>query len=352
MLEAIWDISYIMSLMSGAMMIILIIRRFFDSKSEQDLQNLKREIRGIVFECSDNFDLIKEYESKVKKHPDILMSIAKNLLPSLGGETKENITYVLEKFGVLNLFVRKLTSFKEGNRSIAIRNIAYFDYSKTQIIIYKTLIQDKSPNVRLDAAVALNSMGKIEDLNFVIKKIYEKGNPSYILFRNFLRKVAPNFMDEIIATSRMENVDMASLAADALGYCNNYEVLPRLIEIIESKKVHTNTKLCAFDALIKLEHPMCEEAVIKCLDDELPEIRAKAALCVGEIVFDKAKEKLISLLNDDDFNVRLNSAVALSKIGDMGIDALKGKINKEKEKIGFFKNMLSVISMVVNRGET
>lgn len=100
--------------------------------------------------------------------------------------------------------------------------------------------------------------------------------------------------------------------------CEDWPIIGNLIRLLWGGKddwLHRHSAREACAALAEIG-PAAVEPLIKCLKDDLPRVRMRAAVALGNIADPRAIEPLAALLNDPDFDPRMVAALALGQFRD------------------------------------
>lgn len=102
--------------------------------------------------------------------------------------------------------------------------------------------------------------------------------------------------------------------------CEDWPLIGHLIRLLRERKDDQYRPDSAPEACAALAEigPAAVEPLIKCLKDDLPQVRANAAVALGNIADPRAIEPLANLLNDDDCELRVAVALALGQLREAG----------------------------------
>ena len=124
------------------------------------------------------------------------------------------------------------------------------------------------------------------------------------------------------------------LAAMALEYCGDKKsAVAALLPVVDGD-TDLGVRRAAVAVLARLPDASAVEPLIKALSDDADSLRGIAATALGNIKDNRAVEPLLKVLkNDAKAMVRLQSAMALSKIKDASaLDGLKSALDAEKDE--------------------
>jgi len=135
-------------------------------------------------------------------------------------------------------------------------------------------------------------------------------------------------IDGLIKALHFDDFDTQSSAAKALGTLGN-EAMEKILVKLRTR--NRSAKLGVIQALGMIRDPRAVDPLIKEMNDENPEIRWDSAIALGEIGDERAIPSLKKALEDPDKYVRCGAAFGLSKIG--------WKPENAKEKALYFIGM-------------
>jgi HEAT repeat protein len=182
----------------------------------------------------------------------------------------------------------------------AVRTLWEFDTPSLVTPLLRLLEKDESLEVRAAAATGLG--------RFVYLGEVEQISPDR------LRRIEEALL-KITRGQEPENLQQRAL--ESLGYSSRDEV-PELIRTAYRSTDPTWTA-AALKAMGRSANERWSKMVVSKLEDTFPVVRTEAARAAGELEIKLARQQLLDLLEDPDWDVRKASIWSLSQIGGEGV---------------------------------
>ncbi len=193
----------------------------------------------------------------------------------------------------------------------------------------KPLLKDEDENVRIAAAYAMGKLGSTENFELLRKAIagddqIVRANAAFLLGKSG-DKSALKFL--YIALRRKDSDEIVRFnAAEAIARIGDRWIFPKLWTMLISS--YHDDRVFGIGAMGALGTPKAKEVLITMLDDDVPEVRLAAAEQLGMLgdttgepeVLDIFRKNLAAGLRKDDLG-RLNARTALA-IGQIGTPSL------------------------------
>lgn len=199
-----------------------------------------------------------------------------------------------------NLSLFALTDADPRVRELAIRSLSYYEEPHFLNRLLEILENDQSSDVRAAAAFALGKfvfLGEIEELTE--ERLHEVEDHLIRVFRG------------------NDDLSVRRSALEALGFSSRPEVETFVREAYYSgNRELLASSLVAMGRSVNSDWTPLVEAM---LDHEDPVIRYEAARAAGELEAVSCRRRLLELVDDVDFDVRLAAIWSLSQIGGEGV---------------------------------
>ncbi|HEY9795112.1 MAG TPA: HEAT repeat domain-containing protein [Leptolyngbyaceae cyanobacterium] len=139
-------------------------------------------------------------------------------------------------------------------------------------------------------------------------------------------------VEALITALSDKDILVRSYAAEALGKIGSPEAVEALITALRDEYLDVDVRRSVAEALGKIGNPEAVETLITALNQEKEPIRSSAAKALGEIATPRVVKALITALSDEDSWVRSYAAEALGKIGSSeAVEALITAFGDENE---------------------
>lgn len=249
-------------------------------------------------------------------------------------ETKHNL---IEKF-LLSRAKELLKSKVWQERQLGLRCIALNPQRLLDEALAAPLINDPIFLVRIFAASCMVRSMRQHLVLPVLKKMAKESPMARYPYRDFFVHSGSEvflWLEKIAAEERDEEV--LAICLDILSSKVNRNLVHLAIKYCKSSNL--SLRLASIKLFVNSPSAESERYLAEALSDKSSEIRAEAAVGLGKFLSHGRIAKLCELLNDENWNVRLQSALTLKKIGKAGITALEdrsGKRSKEADEIAAY----------------
>lgn len=239
------------------------------------------------------------------------------------GSDREGLIAAARSAGADIELRRRLRSRVAQERLIAAEALAMFPEHAEELAA--VALHDKNPDVRLGAALALAQEGRAPSPGQLVRGLgigtSEHSLLSVALMRD-LAKHDPQAVEALLYD--LELPDAAKLAAtDALAETGAVDHAPLVAWMAEAAGEQTELQPRIFRALGRLGHPAGHDAILEGMHSPLWPVRSSAAEAAGRSHFRRSADRLVALLDDEEWWVRFRASEALSRLGGEGRLALE-----------------------------
>lgn len=182
--------------------------------------------------------------------------VAAQLLGFIRGRDRERLEAIIEVNQILNGTLLRINRISKRRRIAAIRDLAAFGNRSVQGTLEQLMHDDPSPEVRLEAAIAITVAGELPAPWCVIRSVCETAqslSPNhYYLFEQMM----PEKTEAMLALATMqENRLIRLLAVHALGLAEPGSAMPTLRMLITDSDPHVAAKAAETLDRLSLEVP-------------------------------------------------------------------------------------------------
>ncbi len=257
-----------------------------------------------------------------------------HLLLLLRGAERDRLIQLAEIDGLMVAVLRKCKAWRAARRIDAIRNLQQFGGDVAVAALRDILRTDRHRIVRLNAAFALASFGRLPPPRETIKLIGMPNRTPTRLDVAMLRAMAPNYADHLVRMlgDTMPHARRAAIV-DALGWSGDHSVMPALVRASMFDDVEI--RCAALRAAAKLGHPAAGQWVQAALGDSNANVRIQAVNGCAALRLVDAVPVLRQLRSDPELWVRLRSEEALAQLDPMGTNEAVSVSNPNSRGRGF-----------------
>lgn len=236
-----------------------------------------------------------------------------HLLLLLRGAERDRLIQLVEIDGLLVAALRKCKAWRAARRIDAIRNLQQFGGDAAVAALRDVLRTDRHRIVRLNAAFALASFGRLPPPRETIELIGMPSRTPTRLDVAMMRAMAPDYADQLVRMLS-DGMPLARHAAivDALGWSADHAVLPALMRASTSDDIEI--RCAALRAVAKLGHPAAGPWVQAALGDSNANVRIQAVNSCAALRLVDAVPMLRQMCSDPELWVRLRAEEALAQL--------------------------------------
>ncbi len=236
-----------------------------------------------------------------------------HLLLLLRGGDRDRLIQLAEIDGLLQVALRQTKAWRAARRIDAIRSLQQFGGEAAIAKMREVLRNDQNHIVRLNAAFALASFGRLPPPRETIELLDMPKRSPTRLDVAILRAMAPEYAEHLVRLLEDEMPHSRRAAiVDALGWSDDHSVLPTLERA--SKFDDVEIRCAALRAAAKLGHPSVAPWVTQALSDGDSNVRIQAVNSAAALGLTQAIPVLMAMTQDHELWVRLRAAEALEKL--------------------------------------
>lgn len=304
----------------------LIALRLLIARHEDRLEKKKERIRPIVHEllASDD-DVATAIANRLKLLSGERDAFEQVLLENarvLRGREMSVLTQVFEIFGFVSEDIRNLRTSRNLKKAKSAYHLGVMKASRATPFLLEFLSSD-SPEVVFSCLNALSHIGTPEAIQGVMDYLYTTDEPWTLRVAEVLLERKQAFAPHIRGwlESGVTEIQKQVFLIDICGVIRDVSAVPLLISRLEHSdedvRAHSARALGLigdFNACLPL---------VAAIDDSEPLVRAEAAVAAGNIHCTVAIPRLQECLQDQVLEVKISSAVALTKMGEAARTALE-----------------------------
>jgi HEAT repeat protein len=319
LLAFIWWLSLALAAGTLLTMAVLILRRLVTERREKSRAVRRRQLsRRLLSGDSPSAEELKNLPRGLAADTFV------ELMRLVRGSEREAFASQARALGVPWHLGRRLQRGSTRERLLAAQALGQFlDQDSTAIL--QTALTDRSPEVRLAAALALADAGHSHNVRDLIRElglgVAEDSTLAVTLFRSLWNERP----DEIkaLVTEPDTNSRVRLAAVEALAMNGDYSLVPVITRLAIAASDDADELPGYLHALGLLAHPAARPAVLDGLSRSSYPVRAEAARAAGRIGVVEFAGQIASLLDDGEWWVRFRAAEALFRLGDPGVEWLR-----------------------------
>lgn len=234
------------------------------------------------------------------------------------GSDREAFINAAEATGAADELDRRLRSRTAQDRLVAAEALAMFPSRRDAVA--RVALEDRNPDVRLGAALALAGEGRAPPVAELVRKLGIGAEENSLLVVSLMRdfvRTDPHAVEALLYD--LDVPDAAKLAAtDALAESGAVDHAPLVAWMAEASGEETDLRPRIFRALGRIGHPAGHDAILAGLDSDAWFVRASASEAAGRSRLSAAAKRLGELLEDEQWWVRFRAGQALTRLGSVG----------------------------------
>jgi HEAT repeat protein len=236
------------------------------------------------------------------------------------GVEKARLSKGLEELGFVDRFLGALNSRRWWRRAEAAENLGLAGAKRAAPALADAM-HDVSAEVRMRAAKSLGLLGGKASAHELVMALSETNRWSTIRIADILTGMGRKVVDELTGAFPELNLAAKLAVLDILGRIRPLHAAPWLVERLNDDEPDVRAR--AAHALGCIGDPNRAYDLIRSLDDPEWPVRAMAAKALGRVRHTASIPALSNAVSDPEWWVRNNAARALSCMGANGLQALE-----------------------------
>lgn len=319
LLAAIWWTSLALGAAAIMVMALLVLSRLLTARGERRRTRRRRELtRQLLGGQSLTADELKRLPR------DLVADTFVELMRLVRGDERAAFAAQAAELGVPDYLARRLRRGSPRERLLAAQSLGQFESEETSAKLQGAL-SDRSPDVRLAAALSLAETGHSENVRGLVEELGLGAAEDSTLIVGLFRSLSADRSDEIraLVTAPETNVRVRLAAIEALAMTGDYTLVPVIAQLALDAPDEAPELPGYLRALGLFGHPAARTAVLDGMSRQSFAARAAAAGAAGRIGLAELAGRLAIMLDDPEWWVRFRAAEALVRLGDPGIERLR-----------------------------
>lgn len=313
---------------TGLLVALVLIREVVRASLRVRLQRRSRACRQLIESYQKKqfqdinkllFYLKDTYETEVVEH------VLREFVAQEDTHFRENLRDIYGFLQITQQYIADLESVRWRTRAEAAFMLGQIG---DPIAVPHLLARMKDPdedeqNVKMSCAQALGLIRDTEAIPHLIKALEDVNQWSSVKVAELLvwfgQKAIP-FLQQ--ALQEESGVNQRMWVAQILGAIGDSSTVPILTQRLRDRD--SNVRIASVEALGRLKSPLAVHSIIDLLlRDPVAEVRAQAALALGQIADSRALKPLVNALNDPEYWTRVRAVEALEVLGGEHIPELE-----------------------------
>lgn len=313
-LKALWLLSLILALLALAIMAGLLVGRTFRTWRGARREAVRRRLVPLLLGGGGDRDALAS-----PGRQDLLAALSVELIQMVRGRERDSFIENATRLGVPERLRHHLGSGSARTRQQAAEALAEFGDERS-IARLEAALDDRNPDVRLTAALALAPIGRLPSARRLVDQLGIGTTEHSLLVVSLFREIATSRPEELKALLYDSSVPTGAKAAaiDALSASPDYALVPLVAQLALRLPDQDPALPRYLRALAGFAHPAGASAVAHGLASAHWPARAAAAHAAGRIGLLEAGGRLAELLDDEQWWVRFRAGEALSRLGPDG----------------------------------
>ncbi|GAA4011443.1 HEAT repeat domain-containing protein [Sphingomonas swuensis] len=313
-----WTLSLSMALLALAIMAGLILGRAVSARRAKALKAHREAWLPRLLDGATDAEF-----ADLPHRPELLVQLASELITLVRGEEREQFVATATRLGVADTLRRRLNRGSNRDRIVAAETLAFFPDDRSTDALDQAL-DDKSPDVRLTAALALASSGRAPPLAHLVERLRLGTQETSMLNVTLVAEIARDRPEEVtqLLMDDATPSPLKAAAIDALSGSGDYRLVPLVVRLALEADDEAPELPRYLRALGELQHPAARPAILRGLASRTWFVRAAAAEASGRVGLVETVDTLLRLLDDPDWWVRYRAGEALARLGRPGRDML------------------------------
>ncbi len=237
----------------------------------------------------------------------------RHLIQLVRGDDREQLFEISERAHLFDETLRQLDSPIEARRIESVRELELYGTVSCIEGLERCLAHDKSPTVRLQAAVALATLGHLPECRHLLTRLDLTQRPLTRMHASLFRSIASSNFPAIVDLSYDDAfIEQRPMLVDALGWTANFDVLATLGQ--HGHDSNPEVRCAAIRAARRIGHPAAAEWITALLVDPSEPVRIQAVQACGDLGLRETVPILLSLAQHQSWWVRTRATEALDKL--------------------------------------
>lgn len=294
-------------------MVFLLVHRWSAERREASDKRIDIMLTRDVLEAldeSDAHDVLRHFDAASKAEQ---LRAMRHLIQLVRGDDRDRLFEICERAHLFDETLRKLGSPIKARRIESVRELELYGTASCVEGLERCLAQDKSPTVRLQAAVALANLGHLPECRHLLTRLDLTHRPLTRMHASLFRSIAGRDFPTMVDLSFDDAfVDQRPMLVDALGWTANYDALAGLDQ--HGHDTNPEVRCAAIRAARRIGHPAAAVWITALLVDPSEPVRIQAVQACGDLGLRETVPILLSLAQHQSWWVRTRATEALQKL--------------------------------------
>ncbi|RUZ77384.1 HEAT repeat domain-containing protein [Mesorhizobium sp. M7A.F.Ca.US.006.01.1.1] len=318
----IWHLSILLSALSLAIMLLLIVRRVLQERRGTTGADQRRLLLTALIAFTENRDREALKTALLAVPARVAVDAGFEFISLLRGEEHDELLSAFNECGLPALVSTQLEKGNAAERIHATEMLAALRSENAVASLLSALDRDGSREVRIAVAIALCDLGALPPLVITLRKIGVAGQRSRRLIELF-RRFPPKRLDELEDYARLQGAVpfIRAAAIDALARNGGFRFGDFFARAAGDPS--SEVAAAALRALGLTGHPNATAILTKAMEIGGWNVRADAANAAGRLGLSELAAPLAQLMDDEAWTVRYAAANALRSFGQKGEQVLR-----------------------------
>ncbi len=314
----------------------LIILRLVSSKIQVAEEKKKEELRPLVYDLltSDRSpkDIVATLGTVIaRKDRGLLEAVLLENARVLKGREQDILTDAFDKLGFADEDIATVKQGEKIKKAESAFHLGTMRIARATPYLIEAM-SSPSPEVRFSCLNALSKIGTPDAIDAVMEHLATDEGLETLRVAEVILERKQSFIPGIekLLEESYEERERLLLLIDLLGAMRESSAVTTLLRYLDHHDPDVRAK--SANALGSIGDFTACEALVRSMGDQSPGVRAEAAESLGKLQCDNAISRLKAGLSDVDLTVKMNSAVALSMLGDEGHVALEEGLAATEEQ--------------------
>ncbi len=294
-------------------MVFLLVHRWSAERREASDKRMDLMLTRDVLEAldeSDAHDVLRHFDAASKVEQ---LRAMRHLIQLVRGDDRDRLFEICERTHLFDETLRKLGSPIKARRIESVRELELYGTASCVEGLERCLAHDKSPTVRLQAAVALANLGHLPECRHLLTRLDLTDRPLTRMHASLFRSIAGRDFPTMVDLSFDDVfVDQRPMLVDALGWTANYDALAALDQ--HGRDTNPEVRCAAIRAARRIGHPAAAVWITALLVDPSEPVRIQAVQACGDLGLRETVPILLSLAQHQSWWVRTRATEALQKL--------------------------------------